>query len=311
MEQILSGILEQAIAAGAAILLAAMGELMAERTGVLNLGVEGIMSMGAVSAIIAETYLPNPYFALLIAILVGLALGAIYATTVVTCKANQILCGLGMLFLGTGLARWIGAGYSGMPARAPFAAIRIPVLADIPYVGEALFNHTILVYIAYLVLPPLVTFMIYRTRHGMKMRAVGENPAAADVCGVSVNRLRFVYTCVGAAFAAVGGCYLTMSFTPAWSDFTVVGQGWIAIALVIFSSWRPWRVVAGALLFGGVTSLAFVAQVLAWKVPSEFLNMLPYLATLALMIIPVLKMLRSQRRLTTAPAALGLPYERS
>ncbi len=311
MELILSGILEQAVAAGAAILLAAIGELMAERTGVLNLGVEGIMAMGAVSAIIAETFIPNPYFALMIAILVGLAMGAIYATTVVTCKANQTLSGLGILFLGTGLARWIGSGYSGMPARVPFASIRIPFLADIPLVGEALFNHSILVYIAYLVLPPLVTFVIYRTRHGMKMRAVGENPAAADACGVSVHRFRFIYTCVGSAFAAVGGCYLTMSFTPAWSDYAVVGQGWIAIALVIFAAWRPWRVVAGALLFGGVTSLAFVAQVLAWKVPAEFLNMLPYLATLALMIIPVLKMLRSQRKLTTAPAALGLPYERS
>lgn len=310
MEQILSGILEQAVAAGAAILLAALGELMAERTGVLNLGVEGIMAMGAVSAIIAETHVANPYFALLVAIVIGLALGAVYATSAVTCKANQTLCGLGILFLGTGLARWIGAGYSGMPARVPFSPIRIPVLADIPWVGEALFNHTILVYFAYIILPPVVTFMIYRTRHGMKMRAVGEDPAAADACGVSVDRLRFVYTCIGSALAAVGGCYLTMSFTPAWSDFAVVGQGWIAIALVIFSSWRPWRVVGGALLFGGVTSLAFVAQVLAWKVPSEFLNMLPYLATLLLMIIPVLRMLRSQRKLTTAPDALGLPYER-
>lgn len=311
MELILSGVLNQAIEAGAAILLAAMGELMAERTGVLNLGVEGIMSMGAVSAIIAEAYIPNPYFALLIAIVVGLVLGVIYATSVVTCKANQTLCGFGMLFLGIGLARWIGSSYSCIPAPMPFAMIRIPILADIPWVGEALFNHTILVYLAYLVFPPLVTFIIYRTRHGMKMRSVGENPAAADACGVSVNRFRFVYTCVGAVFAAVGGCYLTMSFTPMWSEFTVAGQGWIAIALVIFSSWRPWRVVAGALLFGGVTSISFLAQVLAWKVPSEFLSMLPYLATLALMILPNLKKLRSQRRMTTAPAALGLPYERN
>ena len=308
--QIIAGILTAAIASGTIIIYAALGELMAERSGVQNLGLEGLMAMGAVSALLTERTVPSPYAGLLVAILVGLALGAVFAFATVTMKANQTLCGLGLTFLGTGLSARIGVSVSGWPAPVVFPTIRIPVLADLPLIGQALFNQSILVYIAYFVLPPLVSFVLYRTRHGMHVRSVGENPAAADACGIPVHRIRFAYTCVGAVLAAVGGAFVTLAYTPSWIEGIVAGRGWIAIALVIFGAWRPLPVVLGALLFGAVTSMGFVAQVQNWGIPSAFLAMLPYLATILLMAIPVILRTRTTRRISTSPAALGIPYIR-
>jgi general nucleoside transport system permease protein len=307
---VLSGIVMAAVASGAVIVLAALGELLAERSGVQNLGLEGVMAMGAVAALLTERTVPNPYVGLAVALGVGLLLGVLYAAATVTCKANQVLCGLGLAFLGTGLAARLGTSVSGWPAPATFPTIRIPLLADIPIVGEALFNQCILVYLAYFILPPLVTFLLYRTRHGMHVRAVGENPGAADVCGIPVDRMRFFYTCIGAMLAAAGGAYITLAYTPSWVEGITGGRGWIAIALVIFGAWRPLPVVLGALLFGAVTSIGFVAQVQNWGIPSAFLAMLPYLATIALMGLPVLLRSKTSRRMSTSPAALGTPYIR-
>jgi ABC-type uncharacterized transport system permease subunit len=307
---VISGIVLAAVTSGAVIVLAALGELLAERSGVQNLGLEGVMAMGAVVALLTERVVPNPYVGLSAALVVGLLLGVIYAGATVTCKANQVLCGLGLAFLGTGLAARLGTSVSGWPAPATFPSIRIPLLAGIPIIGEALFNQCILVYLAYFILPPLVAFLLYRTRHGMHVRAVGENPGAADVCGINVDRMRFLYTCVGAMLAAAGGAYITLAYTPSWVEGITGGRGWIAIALVIFGAWRPLPVVLGALLFGAVTSIGFVAQVQNWGIPSAFLAMLPYLATIALMGLPVLLRSRTSRRMSTSPAALGTPYIR-
>jgi ABC-type uncharacterized transport system permease subunit len=307
---VISGIVLAAVTSGAVIVLAALGELLAERSGVQNLGLEGVMAMGAVVALLTERVVPNPYVGLSAALAVGLLLGVIYAGATVTCKANQVLCGLGLAFLGTGLAARLGTSVSGWPAPATFPSIRIPLLAGIPIIGEALFNQCILVYLAYFILPPLVAFLLYRTRHGMHVRAVGENPGAADVCGINVDRMRFLYTCVGAMLAAAGGAYITLAYTPSWVEGITGGRGWIAIALVIFGAWRPLPVVLGALLFGAVTSIGFVAQVQNWGIPSAFLAMLPYLATIALMGLPVLLRSRTSRRMSTSPAALGTPYIR-
>ena len=309
-EQLIAGVIAAAIASGTVIVLASLGELLAERTGVLNLGLEGIMALGAVSGIIAESWIPNPYFGFSIAILVGLLAGAVFALATVTIKANQVICGLALTFLGTGLAGRMGAGYSGQPAPAPFKSIHIPILGDLPLIGDALFNHNIIVYLTYLILPLLITFLLYRARHGMNLRSVGEDPATADACGVQVTGMRFLYTCIGGALAAAAGAYLTLAFTPTWTEGVTGGRGWIAIALVIFGAWRPLPVVLGALLFGAVTSIGFVAQAQGWGIPSSFLSMLPYLGTLALMIVPVLFKPKSQRRFGTAPTALGLPYFR-
>lgn len=312
MGDVLAGVVATAVASATVIVFAALGELLAERTGVLNLGLEGVVAMGAVTAIITvNQFAQNAYAGLLVALLVGVLLGAVFAVATVTFKANQVLCGLALSFLGTGLAGRLGAPYAGQPAQARFERIPIPIVSDIPLVGNALFNHNILVYLAYLVLPAIVTYLLYRTRHGMNIRSVGENPAAADVCGISVTRLRLFYTCVGGALSAVGGAYLTLAFTPAWSEGVTGGRGWIAIALVIFAGWRPFLVVLGALLFGGVTSLGFVAQARGWGIPASFLSMLPYLSTIVLMILPiVIRKSTQQRRLGTAPEALGTPYFR-
>jgi ABC-type uncharacterized transport system permease subunit len=311
MQEIITGIIGTAIASGTVIVLAALGELLAERTGVMNLGLEGIMAMGAITAIITvNQFVQNPYAGLLAAILVGLLFGAVFAIATVVLKANQVLSGLALSFLGTGLAGRIGAPFAGQPAQARFARIYIPGLSDLPVLGKAIFNHNILTYLAYIVFPVLIAYLLYRTRHGMNVRAVGENPAAADATGIPVNRLRFIYTCIGGAFSAMGGAYLTLFFTPAWSEGVTGGRGWIAIALVIFAGWRPFLIVLGALLFGAVTSLGFVAQTQDWGIPAAFLSMLPYLSTIILMVVPILFRDRSHRKLTAAPEALGLPYMR-
>jgi ABC-type uncharacterized transport system permease subunit len=311
MEDVLTGVLATAVASGSVIALAALGEVLAERTGVLNLGLEGIMAMGAITAIIGvNVFSLSAYGGLLLAILVGMALGALFALATVVLRANQVLSGLALTFLGTGLAGRLGAPFAGQPAQSRFEKIPIPGLSDLPLLGKGLFNHNILVYFALLILPMLITYLLFRTRHGLGLRAIGENPAAADATGINVLLWRFVYTCVGAALSAVGGAYLTLAFIPAWSEGVTGGRGWIAIALVIFAGWRPIPIVLGALLFGGVTSLGFVAQVRDWGVPAAFLSMLPYLSTILLMIIPFIIKRAGARHLGTAPDALGTPYFR-
>lgn len=310
MINVISGIIGAAIASGTVLALAALGELLAERTGVQNLGLEGVMAMGALSAIAVNLMIPNPYIGLLAAIGVGCLLGIIFATATVTLRANQVLCGLGLAFLGTGLSGRLGAPISGFRAPAPFKPIPIPYLADLPLIGNAVFNQPILVYFTYFILPIIISQMLMKTRHGMNVRAVGENPAAADSCGVSVTNMRFIYTVVGCILAAIGGAYITLAFTPSWIEGITAGRGWIAIALVIFGAWRPLPVVLGALLFGAVTSLGFVAQIQGWGIPSGFLAMLPYLGTIILMVIPIVIRSKSARRINTAPAALGTPYIR-
>jgi ABC-type uncharacterized transport system permease subunit len=310
MTNVFSGVIAAAIASGTVIALAALGELLAERSGVQNLGLEGVMAMGALTAIAADRFFPNPYFGLLAAIATGLILGFVFATATVIIRANQVLCGLGLAFFGTGLSARLGAPLSGFTAPAPFQSVRIPILADIPIIGNAIFNQPLLVYFAFFILPPLISFIMNQTRHGMQVRAVGENPAAADACGISVNRLRFLYTSIGCMLAAIGGAYITLAFTPSWIEGITAGRGWIAIALVIFGTWRPLPVVLGALLFGAVTSLGFVAQLQGWGIPASFLAMLPYLGTILLMAIPIMLRSKTLRKLSTSPAALGFPYIR-
>jgi simple sugar transport system permease protein len=311
MTDILAGVLTTAIASGTVIVLAALGEVLAERSGVQNLGLEGVMAMGAVTAIIAvNRFSAGAYLGLAAALTAGLLLGALFAFATVILRANQVLAGLALSFLGTGLAGRLGVPYAGQPAEARFERIAIPLLSDIPVLGDALFNHSILVYLAFLILPTLIAHLIYRTRHGLNVRAVGENPAAADASGVAVTRMRFLYTCVGAGLSALGGAYLTLAFVGAWSDGVTGGRGWIAIALVIFAGWRPLAIVLGALLFGGVTSLGYVAQTQNWGIPASFLSMLPYISTMVLMIVPIVLRGRTGRRVGAAPEALGIPYYR-
>jgi ABC-type uncharacterized transport system permease subunit len=306
---IIAGLLQTSILAGGVLALAALGEVLSERVGVVNLGVEGLMALGAITAIAIVTASPNPALGLIGALGVGFVVGMIFASATVVLRANQVLCGLALTLMGTGLAATIGKAYSGMPARATFAPVEIPYLSEIPLLGRALFTQNILVYLIYIVLPVALHFIMFRTRHGLNLRAVGENPAAADAAGISVQKFRFWYVAAGSSLAACAGAYLTLAFVPSWSEGVVAGRGWIAVALVIFAGYRPINAVLAALLFGAITSLGFVGQARNWPIAAPILSMLPYLGTIALIIMPVLAWHRV-RRLMAAPAALGEPYYR-
>lgn len=306
---VLAGLIQTAFLAGGVLALAALGEVLAERVGVVNLGVEGLMALGAVTAIATVVAVPVPALGFAAALAVGLGVGMLFAGATVVIRANQVLAGLALTLIGTGLAATIGKAYSGTPAPVTFEPVFIPGLSDLPFVGRALFSHNILVYIIFFVLPLILHWIMFRTRHGLNMRAVGENPAAADAAGINVMAYRFWYTALGAAMAAGAGAYLTLAFVPSWSEGVVAGRGWIAVALVIFAGFRPVNAVAAALLFGLVTALGFVGQARNWPIAASILSMLPYLGTMALMIVPVVAFQR-MRRMMAAPAALSVPFFR-
>jgi simple sugar transport system permease protein len=192
-----------------------------------------------------------------------------------------------------------------------FLPFDIPLLADIPQIGPALFRHDVIVFLSYVALPVVVAFLLFRTRHGMNLRAVGENPAAADAAGINVTAMRLLYTSLGAALTGAGGAFLMLSFTHAWSPNVARGRGWVALAVVIFAAWRPSLLVFGALLFGAMISLGFIAQQQNWGIPSSVLSMLPYVVTLALIVLPAaLARFGVKVRSSVAPAALAQPYFR-
>ncbi len=303
--------LRTAIDAGTVVVLAGMGELLTERVGVLNLGQEGLIGIGAVAAVITASHVSSPWVALFAGMAAAGALGLGFALSVVVIRTNQVLTGLAVVLIGVGISNQLGNPYQGSPVVHTFAPLRIPGLASIPQVGPALFDHTLIVYLAYLVLPLVVALLLFRTRHGMNLRAVGENPAAADAAGVPVTGYRLGYTTLGAALSGAGGAFLMLSFTPVWAVDVARGRGWVALAVVIFAAWRPFRLVSGALLFGAMISLGFIAQQQNWGVPSFVLAMLPYLVTLLLILLPsALAPLGLRLRSTAAPAALATPYVR-
>jgi len=307
--ELLTGLFATAFLAGGVLALAALGEVLAERVGVVNLGAEGLMAMGAITAIATVTAVASPILGFVAALAAGAAFGALFAGAVVTLRANQVLCGLALTLIGTGLASTIGRAYSGMPSPAVFGQVEIPLLSSIPILGRALFSQNILLYLIYIILPVFLHLLLFHTRHGLNLRAVGENPAAADAAGIPVGLIRFCYVTAGAALCAGAGAYLTLAFVPSWSDGVVAGRGWIAVALVIFAGYRPINSALAALLFGLITSLGFVGQARNWPIAAPFLSMLPYLGTIALIIVPVLAW-QKVRRLMAAPAALGEPYYR-
>jgi simple sugar transport system permease protein len=298
-------ILAAAVTAGTPILYAALGELITERAGILNLGVEGIMLVGAVSGFITAVGSGSSWLGLGAAMLAGGLMALIHAFLSITLRANQVVSGLALTLFGTGLSGYLGKSYIGIPVPSPFTVEPLGMLAKIPFVGPVLFQHDVLVYISYLLVPAMWFFM-YRTRPGLYLRALGENPAAADALGVKVIALRYLYSIAGGMLCGAAGAYLSLAYAPSWLENMTAGRGWIAVALVIFALWNPWRALVGSYLFGGVDALGFHLQVVGLSVPVFFLNMLPYVFTIAVL---VMVMVRQGGRLT-APAALGLPYDR-
>ena len=305
---LLAGLFSSALLAGSVLALAGLGETVAQRAGVFNLGVEGFMAMGGISAIMVVAATGQPYLGCLGAVVVGAAMGAGFAVTSVTLRVNQVTGGLAFSFLGLGASAWIGTTYAGQPAVASFERISIPLLSDLPILGPLFFDHHLLTYFTFLIAPVGLHVLLFRTRLGLNILAVGENPAAADASGIPVNLVRGCCVVFGCAMSALAGAYLTLVFVPTWSDGITAGRGWIAFALVIFAGYNPVRLTISALFFGLISSFSFLAQTWSWSIPSAFLTGLPYLATLGILILPWL--LRKPNLSGNRPAALGAPYVR-
>ncbi len=297
--------LAAALRAGTPVVYAAVGEIYSERAGILNLGVEGMMLVGAVVGFIAAVATGSAVVGVIAAMIASGLLSLIHAFLTVTLYVDQVVSGLALTIFGTGLAAFLGQDYVGVSG-PQFSTLAIPFLSDLPIVGPILFQHDILVYLTFL-LVPFSAFFIHKTRPGLSMRAVGENPGTADVMGVSVSRTRYLYVFVGGMLAGVAGADLSLAYTPGWIEGMTAGRGWIAVALVIFAFWQPWRAMFGAYLFGGVQSLQFSLQTIGLNVPVYFLGMLPYLFTIIVLVIATREQVRSH---LGSPAALGIPYKR-
>jgi len=298
--------LTSAVVLGAPLIFAALGELIAERSGVLNLSVEGMMLVGAAGGFAVAYNTQNAWFGLGAAAIAGGLLALIHAILCVTLRTNQIVSGLTLALLGGALAAVLGRDYSGVPMPARVPTVKIPFLSEIPVIGPALFSRDVVVYIAF-GLVPIAALIIYRTRIGQWLRAVGEAPAAADSAGVAVFTVRYAAVVIGGLLAGVGGAYFSIVYSRLWSDGLTAGRGWIAIALVIFASWRPLLLIPGALLFGFLDSLNFQFQTLGIKISTDLLGMLPYVITLIALVVV---WMRQRRGGHGVPRALGIPYER-
>ncbi len=303
-----------AIYYGTPLLFAGLGELLTERSGVLNLGVEGMMLLGAVSASWTASRVDGPGWIVAgLAVLAGMCaavLGALlHAFAVITLRVNQTVSGLALTILagGSGLSSYLANVWKLKdPVKHQFAKIDVLGLADTPVLGPLLFNHTALTYLSWVVVA-LMSWYLFRTRAGLHLRAVGESPQTADSMGINVVRTRYVHTLVGGALAGLGGVCFSLSIVPTWQDGMTAGRGWIAIALVIFGFWRPDLTMAGAYLFGAFASLSLTLQARGVKISPQILDSLPYLMTIAVLV--VVSGGWAKRRLG-APAALGIPYER-
>lgn len=312
-------ILQAGVASGTVLLFATLGEVFAERSGVLNLGVEGMMLIGAMSGYSVAVATGNPWLGVLVAMLFAGLISQIHAFITITLQADQVVSGLALTFLGTGISLVLGEGLSKAGTVSLMPTFSIPLLAQIPILGPIFFKEqSVLVYIGYL-LVPLAWFYINRTRPGMHLRAVGEYPAAADALGISVYGLRYLYVFVGGLLAGLGGATISLAISPGWfSELTTGGQGWIAVGLVIFAQWNPWRAAIGSYAFGALRRLILDIQgpltLFGFDNPfyynpywGFFLQMLPYAFTVIVLVIGSREAIRKR---LGAPAALGNPYIR-
>jgi len=312
-------ILQAGVASGTVLLFATIGEIFAERSGVLNLGVEGMMLIGAMSGYSIALKTGNPWLGVLVAMLAAGLISQIHAFLTVTLHADQVVSGLSLTFLGVGISLVLGDGLSKAGTVSLMPRFSIPLLSQIPFLGEIFFtNHSVFVYFGYLLIP-LAWYYINRTRPGMHLRAIGEYPAAADALGINIYRLRYFYVFVGGVLAGLAGATISLAVAPGWfSELTTAGQGWIAIGLVIFAQWDPLRAAFGAYAFGALRRLILDIQgplvLLGFRNPfyynpywGFFLQMLPYAFTI---IVLVIGSREAMRKRMGAPAALGNPYIR-
>ncbi|MBO3760287.1 ABC transporter permease [Ciceribacter sp. L1K23] len=285
------------------LLIAAIGEMVVERSGVLNLGVEGMMVMGAVCGFAGASLSGSPWIGVLCGIAAGALFSMLFAVLTLTIAANQVATGLSLTLLGLGLSGMIGESFVGQ-AGQKLPSLFIPGLSELPLVGRLVFGQDPIFY-ASVALVLGTGWFLFRTRTGLTLRSIGDNPASAHALGIGVIRYRYLAVLFGGACAGLAGAHLSLVYTPQWVENMTAGRGWIALALVVFASWRPARVAVGAYLFGGVTIGQLHAQAIGLGIPSQFLSSLPYLATVVVLVV----MSRNRRlMLVNTPAALGRPF---
>ncbi|WP_137394478.1 ABC transporter permease [Agrobacterium larrymoorei] len=291
------------ITAATPLVIAALGELVTERAGVLNLGVEGMMIIGAVCAFAASHLSGSPYIGILAGIAAGAVFSLLFGFLTLTLVTNQVATGLALTILGLGVSGMLGETFVGIPG-VKLPNIVFPVLSDIPFIGPILFRQDLIFYMS-IALVIGISWFLFKSRTGLKIRAIGDNHGSAHALGINVIRTRYLAVMFGGACAGLAGAQLSLVYTPQWVENMSAGRGWIALALVVFASWRPWRVLAGGYLFGAVTVGQLHAQAFGIGVPSQLLSALPYIATIVVLII-----ISHNRRTTliNTPASLGKPF---
>lgn len=303
MEDVVISVAQRTLVAGTPLLLGTVGEVICERSGNLNLGVEGVMAIGAVCAFVVTFYTQNPWLGLCSAVLAGMLISMVHAVASITLQANQVVSGLALTMLGLGISGLIGKPYVGKPLAVKMKTWAVPFLSDIPVVGPVIFDQSPFFYIA-VVLAVAAWFMLGYTKLGIKIRSAGENPKATETQGVNISLIRYACVLMGGAFSGLAGAHLSISYSKSWIEGMTAGRGWIVIALTIFALWSPMRAIMGAFLFGGIFVLQYLLQPLG--ISPNLLSMLPYAATLAVLLAIGLK----DSRKLSAPAMLGEPYKR-
>ena len=306
MTETIVGILLATLGAGTPLVFAALGELVTERSGVLNLGVEGMMIVGAVCGFAVAAESGSLWLGVVASVAAGAGMALLFGVLTLTFQSNQVAAGLALTIFGIGLSAYVGLDYTSV-ALTGMAQIHIPILSEIPVVGPLIFSLDPLLYLSF-VMFAAITYFLYRTKAGLLLRAIGESPEAAVSLGYPVIAIRYLAVLFGGAMAGLAGAYLALVYTPLWVESMTAGRGWIALALVVFSTWRPGRVMIGAYLFGGVTIMQFHVQGFGVDIPSQLLSMLPYLATIVVLVL-ISRDINTIR--LNAPASLGKAYHPS
>ncbi|WP_175940181.1 ABC transporter permease [Caballeronia sp. BCC1704] len=299
-----SNLASSAVIAAIPLMYAGAGELVAEKSGVLNLGVEGMMLMGAVTGYAVTSITGSPWLGIVASVFAGLAMALLFGFLTITMLANQVATGLSLTIFGIGFSAYVGKPYTSAAVRATIDVLPIPGLSSIPVLGPAIFSLTPLGYLAF-VMFAVIGWFLFKTRAGLVLRSVGESPAVAHSVGFPVVGVRYGATLFGGGMAGIAGGYYSIVYLHVWQEQLTSGRGWIALALVVFATWRPGRLLIGALLFGAVMALQFYAQAIGVPVPTQFLAMLPYIATIVVLVL----ISRNPNTIKlNAPASLGKPF---
>ncbi|MGW8313338.1 MAG: ABC transporter permease [Desulfuromonadales bacterium] len=298
-------LLDATVRAGTPILFATLGAIINERAGVINLGIEGLMLIGALAGFTGAQASGSLLMGALAAFFAAMVAGSVHGFITVHLRGNQIVSGLALTMFGIGITALFGRDMVGLTI-AGFERMAIPGLSRLPLIGKAFFNQDLMIYFSFLLVVAL-SFFFYRTRWGLALRTVGENPAAADTCGIPVTRTRFLAVVIGSGIVGIGGAYLSLATTPMWIENMTAGRGWIAVALVIFASWSSYRALAGAYLFGGITAMQLRFQAMGTTVSAHILQMLPYFFTILVLVISTIRL---QKGASQQPESLGQPYDR-